>query len=277
LNIDGARIACAPYDAPGDRGQDGHNRRMEFAMSAGKSHAAGRWPANVLLQHHESCVCRGTKRVRGSHRVCARGEGNVAKPLPKVNHVYGQFGGHAPHDFTDADGMETVEDWACHPECPVRLLDEQAGERGDFMPRGAQSGRRQTGNVYGKHEESTFASYGDSGGASRFFFCSKASKAERGEGNRHPTVKPLALCQWLCRLVSSPGDTILDPFQGSGTAGLAALSQGRRYVGIEKEPDYHAIAVRRLTEAAGPLFANAPATVDFDSPPPESQPTLFPL
>jgi hypothetical protein len=95
--------------------------------------------------------------------------------------------------------------------------------------------------------------------------------------NGHGAGTPLALCSWWMRYISPVGGVILDPFQGSGTVGLAALSLGRHYVGIEREPDYHAIAVRRLTEAAGPLFANAPGTVGIDSPPPESQPTLFPL
>jgi hypothetical protein len=95
--------------------------------------------------------------------------------------------------------------------------------------------------------------------------------------NGHGAGTPLAMCSWWVRYVSPVGGVILDPFQGSGTVGLAALSLGRRYIGIEREPDYHAIAVRRLAEAAGPLFARPAETVKIDSPPPESQPTLFPL
>jgi DNA modification methylase len=92
----------------------------------------------------------------------------------------------------------------------------------------------------------------------------------------HGAGTPKTLCSWWVRYISPVGGVVLDPFQGSGTVGLAALSLGRRYVGIEREPDYHAIAVRRLAEAAGPLFANH-GTVDFDSPPPAPEPTLFPI
>lgn len=88
--------------------------------------------------------------------------------------------------------------------------------------------------------------YGDSGSASRFFYCAKASKSERGEGNNHPTVKPLSLMRYLCRLVTPPGGVVLDPFTGSGSTLLAALKEGFRFIGIEKEPKYVEITLRRL-------------------------------
>jgi hypothetical protein len=88
----------------------------------------------------------------------------------------------------------------------------------------------------------------DSGTAARFFYCAKASKAERGSSNNHPTVKPLALVRWLVRLVCPPGGTVLDPFLGSGTTALACLHEGRDCVGVEREPAYHAIASRRVAE-----------------------------
>ena len=77
-------------------------------------------------------------------------------------------------------------------------------------------------------------SYGDSGGASRFFYCGKATKRERGPGNDHPTVKPLDLMKYLLTLLSTPdGGVILDPFAGSGTTLLAAQELGRRCIGVE--------------------------------------------
>jgi len=77
-------------------------------------------------------------------------------------------------------------------------------------------------------------SNGDSGGASRFFYCGKATKKERGPGNDHPTVKPLALIEYLLTLLSTPdGGVILDPFAGSGTTLLAAKRLGRRSIGVE--------------------------------------------
>jgi DNA modification methylase len=98
-----------------------------------------------------------------------------------------------------------------------------------------------------------------SGGASRFFYCAKASKSERGKDNNHPTVKPLALMRYLCRLTATPTKgNILDPFLGSGTTGVAALMEGREFIGIEKSPEYLAIAERRIREQANnpacPIF-----------------------
>jgi site-specific DNA-methyltransferase (adenine-specific) len=88
---------------------------------------------------------------------------------------------------------------------------------------------------------------GDSGGASRFFYTAKASRRERGEGNTHPTVKPLALMRWLCRLVCPPGGTILDPFAGSGTTGIAAHLEGFDATLVEKQAEYIAIIEGRFS------------------------------
>jgi len=85
--------------------------------------------------------------------------------------------------------------------------------------------------------------------ASRFFYCAKASKSERGEGNNHPTVKPLALMRYLCRLVTPPDGVVLDPFCGSGSTLVGALQEGFRYIGIEKDPDYVNIAYARTKHA----------------------------
>lgn len=64
--------------------------------------------------------------------------------------------------------------------------------------------------------------------------------------NHHPTVKPLALMRYLCRLVTPPNGLILDPFMGSGTTGMAAKLEGFRFIGIEKEAEYCEIAKRRI-------------------------------
>lgn len=85
----------------------------------------------------------------------------------------------------------------------------------------------------------------DSGSAARYFYCAKASAAERA-GSKHPTVKPLALMRWLCRLVTPPGGLVLDPFAGTGTTGAAALAEGFRTILIEREAEYIADIERRL-------------------------------
>jgi len=89
--------------------------------------------------------------------------------------------------------------------------------------------------------------FSDTGSAARFFYCAKASRAERGEGNHHPTVKPLALMQYLCRLTKTPtGGTVLDPFAGSGSTLIAAQNEGRSAIGIEMDEAYCEIAANRL-------------------------------
>ncbi len=75
-----------------------------------------------------------------------------------------------------------------------------------------------------------------------------------GEKNGHPCPKPLEWMRWLIRLTTRPGETILDPFAGSGTTGVAAMLEGRNAVLIEREPAYVEIIRRRLAEAE-PLFA----------------------
>ena len=90
---------------------------------------------------------------------------------------------------------------------------------------------------------------GETGSAARFFYCAKASKRDRDEGNNHPTVKPEALMAYLCRLITPPGGTVLDPFMGSGSTGKAAVRAGFGFVGIERDPAYFDIAVRRVRAA----------------------------
>ncbi len=118
--------------------------------------------------------------------------------------------------------------------------------------------------------------FGDSGSAARFFYCAKASRSEREAGleagerrmagghlgdeganirerprvrNHHPTVKPVALMRWLCRLVTPPDGLILDPFCGSGSTGVAASLEGFRFVGIDDKPEYCEIARKRISAA----------------------------
>ncbi len=128
------------------------------------------------------------------------------------------------------------------------------------------------------------------GDKSRYFYQPKASRAERNAGlegmpekarpgafdddnyewkqpnghvvakptaNHHPTVKPVALMRWLVRLVTPPGGTVLDPFLGSGTTGIAAELEGMAFVGIEQDAEYLEIARHRIAHVAQPLAALA--------------------
>lgn len=81
-----------------------------------------------------------------------------------------------------------------------------------------------------------------------YFYCAKAPKAERA-GSKHPTVKPLALIQWLCRLITPPSGKVLDPFAGTGTTLEAAILEGFNPTGIEMTPEYWPDIERRLERA----------------------------
>ena len=83
------------------------------------------------------------------------------------------------------------------------------------------------------------------GDAQRYFYVPKCSKKDR-DGSTHPTMKPTDLMAYLCRLVTPPSGIVLDPFMGSGSTGKAAMREGFGFIGIEREDEYHAIALDRI-------------------------------
>ncbi|MDP7367699.1 MAG: site-specific DNA-methyltransferase [Candidatus Pacebacteria bacterium] len=113
-----------------------------------------------------------------------------------------------------------------------------------------------TNTKYGKfaRTEQSFVNdgVGDSGSAARFFYCSKVSKKERNIGqstdgkNNHPTVKPVALMKYLITLITPKGGKVLDPFNGSGSTGMACVELGYEYTGCELDPDYIEISKVRI-------------------------------
>jgi len=142
-------------------------------------------------------------------------------------------------------------------EDAAAVLDAQSGELAS--PATYTRSKRAEGEwLHAKPAGSVQLGHGDSGGASRFFYTAKASASERGAGlqatnggraNVHPTVKPVALMRWLVRLVTPPGGIVLDPFTGSGTTGVACMAEGFRFIGIERETEYVAIARARIEHA----------------------------
>ena len=99
---------------------------------------------------------------------------------------------------------------------------------------------------WGNKEYDKTIGYGDDGSAARYFYCPKVSKAERGDKNTHPTVKPQELMKYLCRMVTPKGGTVLDIFMGSGSTGMAAKDEGFDFIGIEKDKEYFEIAEKRI-------------------------------
>ena len=108
---------------------------------------------------------------------------------------------------------------------------------------------RKTVGMFGMPNDAT-PEYDDEGTAARYFYCPKTSKAEKGYDNTHPTVKPIKLMKYLCRLVTPKGGTVLDPFMGSGSTGIAAKDEGFEFIGIEREKEYFEIAERRVSVAS---------------------------
>ena len=129
----------------------------------------------------------------------------------------------------------------------VALFPQSKGQQGAVGP---QYGARVGVNAYGDWgPRPECQPRGDIGSAARFFYCAKAAASERGAGNDHPTVKPIALMRWLLTLVTPPGGVVLDPFLGSGSTGVAAADLGVRFIGVEKERKYFDIACERITKA----------------------------
>jgi DNA modification methylase len=133
------------------------------------------------------------------------------------------------------------------------MLDEQSGERpaGKWL---RTAGARPFNNNGAATEAKEWQQISDTGGASRFFYCAKASKASRGEGNDHPTVKPVALMRWLVRLVTPPGGIVLDPFGGSGTTAIACMQEGVGCTLIEQDEHSCDIARGRVEREILPLL-----------------------
>ncbi|RYC70755.1 DNA-methyltransferase [Spirosoma sordidisoli] len=162
---------------------------------------------------------------------------------------------------------------------PIMDAFAQYGERTSGKPSGI---KKAANNIFGQFGEQPLTGYGDTGSLARFFYCPKATKADREEGLRRfslqqggiknasgrgfsasdpnrpilrrntcPTVKPVELMRYLCKLVTPTDGTVLDPFMGSGSTGKAAAIESFGFVGIDKDPEHFPIAKARIHHAAG--------------------------
>jgi len=225
-----------------------------------------------------------------------------------TNGIYGHIGATTAVDYGKGrwpanvihDGSDEV--LSAFPDAPGQI----AGASSSSAPRGAQNVygsllRGRPGEASANSENAGTVGFqmrpgerrNDSGSAARFFYCAKASKADRDEGlgqfepqsfvqfqtgngesgqasslsagretqyrNTHPTVKPEALMRWLVRLVTPVGGAVLDPFAGSGSTGKAAILEGRQFVGCELTAEYLPIARARITAAEARVASEAVA------------------
>ena len=188
---------------------------------------------------------------------------NAERTEKSVDTPEGRFPANVMHDGSDVITKEFP----------------QTGKFGSVKP----IDKQKTNDVFGKYNEvKEFQAYDDEGSAARFFYCPKTSKSERhsnlddhetsvgANGNKwtdqdyrkgdtkptterkntHPTVKPVELMKYLCRLVTPKGGTVLDPFMGSGSTGMAAKDEGFDFIGIEKEKEYFEICESRIKRFA---------------------------
>ena len=171
---------------------------------------------------------------------------------------------------------------------PANVMHDGSDVVQDIFPKTSKSTGGKTksafGDIYGNYSGDVLSSsaggFGDEGSAARYFYCPKTSKSERNEGlfefddkqyshdgrkksienpyqrnksiskNSHPTVKPFELMKYLCRLVTPKGGTVLDPFMGSGSTGMAAKDEGFDFIGIEREKEYFEISEQRIKTTA---------------------------
>ena len=199
----------------------------------------GRFPSNIILSHSEGCRC--------------------------------------------VDDKDETEQWQCVNGCPVKIIDEQSGfSQTKRCDKPSDCG----GNTWGGTFQTNRGArgYTDAGGASRFFYCAKPSRSERDEGceeleekhfqmrpfaeegcdqsvlknrmnskvgkNNHPTVKSIKLMEYLVKLITPENGTVLDPFMGSGTTGVACVRLGKMFIGIEKEKEYFVISEKRIKNSS---------------------------
>ena len=139
----------------------------------------------------------------------------------------------------------------------AKMLDKQSGEKCGQLAAttGKEPSASKKNQIYGDYSmvKGKPSQPRGLGGASRFFYVAKASKSERNmgceeiDGNKHPTIKPLKLMEYLCTLTKTPtGGIVLDPFAGSGTTCMACKKTGRPFIGIEQDKEYCKIAEARI-------------------------------
>lgn len=256
-----AQRACHPADR--SRLEYGFKNTGESLDGFFAKQDAGRWPGNIILVHDDGCELVGHRKIKG-HSGYPNGPGGSSSQLSQKGTKTTRkdpWPGHA-----DANGEETLEEWRCVPSCPVRMLDEQSGNR-PGMSGGGKHSAGYAGGMFGAID-STHTARNDNGGCSRFFFSAKASRSERelgcehlpkrtaaatvgrdadspgiksgragagrtsGARNFHPNCKPIGVGKWLATLIKPPANRphgptrLLNIYSGSGSEMVAAILAG---------------------------------------------------
>jgi len=227
MNIDGCRIHgtdqvlnhSRSQVAAVSKGIYGDSKSQQTHQTAGQ--ALGRYPKNIVMSHSLWCKRVGT----------TQGKDYTINRFVDGAKTFGGGAGHAFAQVPIAGGE--VDVWECSEDCPLRQLDAQ------------HPGASRLYNQLNYTDEDF----------DPFFYCGKVSTKEREEGmgsqkgerfNIHPTIKPIALMRWVCRLVTPPGGTVLDCFGGTGSTGVGADKEGMDAVLIERSEAYAPIMETRL-------------------------------
>jgi DNA modification methylase len=285
INVDGCRIGYedTPNPATNPKYRHEQNYKMpekgqeskgavSFSSSNNDVNVEGRFPANIIFE----CTCENPI-VKDNDKEPYNYKDNEYQVEGFIKGVKP----NSPSNYNDTKGGVIHTD----PNCPCYILDQQSGTT-KSSKRGAHNNKKtEHTNTYTPPQAmySSNNTHGDTGGASRFFYCPKASKKDRNEGmehiqptsngkigttfagnqttskiganpnkptepqqNVHPTVKPTALMAYLIRLVTPKGGVVLDPFMGSGSTGKACVREGMNFIGIERETEYMEIAKTRI-------------------------------
>ncbi len=250
LNIDGCRVPFASEvdesetkakNAHGDFQSEPRVHNVVFGHDARQQQnytAPGRWPPNVALVHAPEC----------DEQRCVAG-----CPVAELDRQSGPAGGFAPVRGTEPSAA--VEPGAVlQPRTRIpSIFHNDSGGASRFFPRFRYHSKASTSERELGLDDSFPEGVADSQALHRGRRMAEPSRIDGAplaqRRNIHPTVKPLSLMQWLCRLVCPPGGTVLDPFAGSGSTGVACRREGFAFIGIERDPHYVEIARARVAAA----------------------------
>jgi site-specific DNA-methyltransferase (adenine-specific) len=237
LNIEACRISLVSDEHPSGSGNRESWREMESRDDRQPSNGGnvtpdlGRWPANVLLDEEAAAML---DEMTGE---LSTGRWPSARQSAKFGDIYeGGFQGQ--------------------PELAQREANVGGASRFYYVAKPSREER--DSGIYDLPERSGGEATHRKDGSAGLRNARAGAGRTGGSRNIHPTVKPVELMRWLVRLVAPPGGTVLDPFTGSGTTGMACSYEQRQFIGIEREAEYVEIARRRIASVA-PLFTEVSA------------------
>lgn len=252
INVDACRIDAqgetvdrGDFDGAVTPSHQGYVRTGRSMMThkpaerSGPANSLGRWPANVIHDGSDE-VLAAFPQAKGQ-----QGPISSTAPSDRTKNVYGAM----RRDGEPSANSDNRGDVGFKMRPGMRRLDEGSAARFFYCPKASREDRNE--GCDGMERKPLHWSSGDQNPGSF-----QAEGTDKASANNHPTVKPTELMRYLCRLVTPPGGLILDPFLGSGSTGKAAILEGFRFVGIEREADYAEIAKARLSHEfkKHPLF-----------------------